>query len=76
MPAAPAGAGAGLGRDALGTGAQGRGREGAEGVDVDYAQSHAMIDVDYHFSNLWFAAQNANWPLAASYLNETKRNRI
>jgi hypothetical protein len=31
-----------------------------------------MIDVDYHFSNLWFAAQNANWPLAAFYLNETK----
>ena len=31
-----------------------------------------MIDVDYHFSKLWFAAQNANWPLAAFYLNETK----
>jgi NitT/TauT family transport system substrate-binding protein len=27
----------GWGRDGLGTGAQGRGREGAEGVDVDYA---------------------------------------
>jgi hypothetical protein len=36
------------------------------------SQSHAMIDVDYHFSSLWFAAQNANWPLAAFYLNETK----
>ena len=37
-------------------------------------QSHVMIDVDYHFSSLWFAAQNANWPLAAFYLNETKSN--
>ncbi len=36
------------------------------------SQSHAMIDVDYHFSSLWFAAQNANWPLAAFYLNETQ----
>jgi len=36
------------------------------------SQSHAMADVDYHFSNLWFAAQNANWPLAAFYLGETR----
>jgi len=36
------------------------------------SQSHAMMDVDYHFSNLWFAAQNENWPLAAFYLNETR----
>lgn len=36
------------------------------------SQSHAMADVDYHFANLWFAAQNANWPLANFYLNETK----
>jgi hypothetical protein len=36
------------------------------------SQSHAMVDVDYHFANLWFAAQNANWPLADFYLNETK----
>lgn len=36
------------------------------------SQSHAMADVDYHFSNLWFAAQNANWPLAGFYLNETR----
>ena len=44
MPAAPAGGGVrGWGRDGLGTGAQGRGREGAEGVDVDYALRRAMI---------------------------------
>ncbi|RYZ67823.1 MAG: hypothetical protein EOP08_01930 [Proteobacteria bacterium] len=38
-------------------------------------QSHAMIDVAYHFTNLWFAADAGNWPLAQFYLNET-RNRI
>lgn len=35
-------------------------------------QAHAMQDVDYHFTNLWFAAQQANWPLAQFYLNETR----
>ena len=35
-------------------------------------QAHAMHDVDYHFTNLWFAAQQENWPLAQFYLNETK----
>ena len=41
MPAAPAGL-QGWGRDGLGTGARGRGREGAEGVEVAYAlaQTH------------------------------------
>ena len=36
------------------------------------SQSHAMMDVDYQFSNLWFAAANQNWPLAQFYLNETR----
>jgi hypothetical protein len=36
------------------------------------SQSHAMMDVDYHFSNLWFAGQTRNWPLAQFYLNETR----
>jgi hypothetical protein len=35
-------------------------------------QAHIMSDVDYHFSNLWFAAQRANWPLAEFYLGETR----
>jgi hypothetical protein len=35
-------------------------------------QSHAMQDVSYHFSNLWFAAQQGNWPLAKFYLDETR----
>ncbi|MCX7144271.1 MAG: hypothetical protein NT123_25200 [Proteobacteria bacterium] len=35
-------------------------------------QAHGMADVDYHFANLWFAAHNANWPLAEFYLGETR----
>jgi hypothetical protein len=34
-------------------------------------QAHAMKDVDYHFTNLWFAAQQSNWPLAQFYFGET-----
>jgi len=39
------------------------------------SQSHAMMDVSYHFTNLWFAGQRENWPLADFYLKET-RNHI
>jgi hypothetical protein len=35
-------------------------------------QAHAMQDVGYHFSNLWFAGQQANWPLAEFYNNEVR----
>jgi hypothetical protein len=35
-------------------------------------QAHAMQDVDYHFTNLWFAANQGNWPLAQFYFNETR----
>ena len=31
-----------------------------------------MSDVGYHFANLWFAADKANWPLASYYLSETR----
>lgn len=34
-------------------------------------QAHAMKDVDYHFTNLWFAGQAENWPLADFYWKET-----
>ena len=37
--------------------------------------SHPMIDVSYNASNLWFAGQKKNWPLAAYFLGET-RNRM
>ncbi|MHA3772542.1 hypothetical protein ACXR0O_13485 [Verrucomicrobiota bacterium sgz303538] len=35
-------------------------------------QSHAMKDVAYHFTNLWFAGQKQNWPLAKFYCDETR----
>jgi hypothetical protein len=35
-------------------------------------QAHAMVDVGYHFANLWFAADKQNWPLAKYYLGETR----
>jgi len=35
-------------------------------------QAHAMMDVGYHFANLWFAAEKQNWPLANYYLGETR----
>jgi hypothetical protein len=35
-------------------------------------QAHVMKDVAYHFSNLWFAGQAHNWPLARFYLDETR----
>jgi hypothetical protein len=31
-----------------------------------------MKDVGYHFSNLWFAGQKNNWPLADFYWSETR----
>lgn len=34
-------------------------------------QAHAMSDVDYHFTNLWFAGKAENWPLADFYWKET-----
>lgn len=33
-------------------------------------QSHVMQDVAYHFTNLWFAGQHENWPLADFYRGE------
>ena len=35
-------------------------------------QAHIMADVGYHFTNLWFAGEAENWPLADFYLGETK----
>ena len=37
------------------------------------AQAVAMTQVAYNFSNLWFAVQEQNWPLAEFYLNETQK---
>jgi hypothetical protein len=35
-------------------------------------QSHAMMDVGYHFSSLWFAVKHKNWPLARFMYDETR----
>jgi hypothetical protein len=35
-------------------------------------QAFAMTQVAYNFTNLWFAVQEENWPLAEFYLNETR----
>jgi hypothetical protein len=35
-------------------------------------QAHAMQDVGYHFSNLWFAGQKEHWQLANFYWSETR----
>src|SRR5215468_7869247 len=39
------------------------------------SNSHIMEDVAFHYSNLWFAGQKKNWPLAMFYYNES-RNHI
>jgi len=35
-------------------------------------QAHAMQDVGYHFSNLWFAGKQKHWELANFYWSETR----
>jgi hypothetical protein len=36
------------------------------------SNSHIMMDVGWHWTNLWFAAQAKNWPLAQFQFNETR----
>jgi hypothetical protein len=36
------------------------------------SQSHMMMDVEYQFANLWFAAKSGQWDLAAFFMRETK----
>ena len=36
------------------------------------SNSHIMMDVQWHWTNLWFAGQAKNWPLAQFYFNETR----
>jgi hypothetical protein len=44
--------------------------ERLKGLATD--QSHVMADVAYHYSNLWFAGQKENWPLAQFYVDEVR----
>ena len=43
--------------------------------DITPPMSHPMVDVGFNATNLYFAGQKKNWPLANYFLNET-RNRI
>ncbi|HEX6997436.1 MAG TPA: hypothetical protein VF322_04785 [Gammaproteobacteria bacterium] len=36
------------------------------------SQAHVMMDVEYHFANLWFAAHEDQWDLAAFYMREAR----
>lgn len=38
------------------------------------SQSHTMTDVGYQWTNLWFAAEQKNWPLAEFYLAEARQH--
>ena len=36
------------------------------------SNSHIMMDVQFHWTNLWWAGKKKNWPLAQYYFNETR----
>jgi hypothetical protein len=38
------------------------------------SQSHTMSDVGSHWTNLWFAAEKKNWPLAMFYFEESRQH--
>jgi hypothetical protein len=49
-------------------------------ADTDYlksvvpTQSHTMIDAAYHWTNLWFAVDKKNWPLARYFFGEARQS--
>ena len=53
---------------------------GASDADIERlkalvpSQSHSMVDVGYQWTNLWFAADQKNWPLAEFYFEETRQH--
>ena len=57
-------------------------RNGLDALRADVArlkanapsQSHTMSDVGYHWTNLWFAGEKKNWPLATFYFDETRQH--
>src|SRR5260221_11138322 len=65
---------------------QGQGRRGPpplptmESLPAEVAQlkalvpsnSHIMMDVQFHWTNLWFAGRKKNWPLALYFFNESR----
>lgn len=49
------------------------GAEIAQLKSVQPTQSTAMIEVGYHWANLWFAAEKKNWPLARYLFDEARQ---
>jgi hypothetical protein len=67
--------GAARGRNTVPTDLPGLSTEVAKVETLLANQSHVMADVAFQFSNLWFAGERKNWPLAQFFYNET-RNRV
>ena len=40
------------------------------------SNSHIMMDVQFHWTNLWFAGQKKNWPLATFYFDESRSHMM
>lgn len=40
------------------------------------SNSQIMMDVQFHWTNLWFAGQKKNWPLAQFYFDESRGHMI
>jgi hypothetical protein len=38
------------------------------------SQAHAMADVGYNWTNLWFATEHENWPLAQFYFDQAREH--
>src|ERR1700687_5313939 len=36
------------------------------------SNSHIMMDVQWHWTNLWWAGRKKNWPLALYFFNESR----
>ena len=36
------------------------------------SNSHIMMDVQFHWTNLWWAGRKKNWPLALYFFNESR----
>ena len=65
-------------------GGEGEAADGLTALRADVArlkvnapsQSHTMADVGYHWTNLWFAAEKKNWPLAMFYFQEAREHIV
>ena len=40
------------------------------------SNSHIMMDVQFHWTSLWFAGRNRNWALAKFYFDESRSHMI